>query len=97
MKLFKDKNLSEEIEELDLGIVEAGESKKFVFYVLNDSMAYLKNLKFEIEHSEVKILDFPEKLQANKNGELLIEWNPSITLKEGLKAQLKISGTELWG
>ncbi len=33
----------------------------------------------------------------NAVGELILEWSPSITLKEGLRAQIKISGIELWG
>ena len=97
MRIFKDKELTQEIIELDLGIVEAGETKTFMFYVLNDSKANLHELKFSILHDEVKIIEAPKELSSYANDELTIEWNPSVTLKEGLKAQLRVEGKELWG
>lgn len=97
MKLFKDKDLTKEIEVLDFEIVPAGKTERFRFYVLNDSGAYLKTLKFEVAHKEVKVIEAPDELAPQAEGELVLDWSPSVTLKEGLKAQLKISGIELWG
>ena len=97
MKIYKDKNLTQEIELLDFGIVLAGESKTFTFYVLNNSNALLKDLEFTVDHDELEILKSPNELTAQAVGDLVIEWSPSVTLKEGLKSQLKIKGTELWG
>jgi len=96
MKIFSDKDLKSEVTELNLGIVEAGESKDFTFYVKNDSNAELKNLNFAIEHKEVTMLEFPKSLIKYASAELKIKWFPSVTLKEGLKAKLLISGLELW-
>jgi len=99
MKIYKDKEMTEEIENdtFELGIVPAGEIKRFTFWVYNDSPAHLKNLQFIIGHDEVKILEAPIELIAQAIGELIIEWKPSITLKEGLKTPLRIKGIELWG
>ena len=97
MKIFTDKKLQNEISELDLGIVEAGEVETFTFYVLNDSDAYLRELVFSVEHQEVEIIKAPKELGMKKSNELVIEWKPKITLKEGLKTILHIKGIELWG
>lgn len=96
MKLYKNKELTEEITILDLGILEAGESKLFNFYVKNDSEAELKNLIFSVENKEVTIVESPKILFKKEFGELKIKWNPSVTLKQGLKAELKIQGIELY-
>jgi len=96
MKIFKNANLTDQITVLDLGIVKAGDSKQFVFYILNNSNASLKDLIFVVEHSEVNVIEAPKELLPNENNKLIIEWNPSITLKEGLKTKLKITGNELW-
>lgn len=98
MKIYLDKKLTREIEDktFDLGVVLAGETKQFEFWVLNDSNAYLKKLEFKIEHKEVKVIEAPTELQAQATGKLLLEWSPSITIKEGLKAVLRLRGRELW-
>ena len=97
MKLYKDKNCKEEIIELNLGIVEAGESKEFIFYVKNDIEANLKELSFLINHKEVKIIKSPTNMEIGEIAELIIKWSPSVTLKEGLKTLIEIKGKELWG
>ena len=96
MKIFKDKGHSEEVTTLDLGIVEAGSSANFTFYAYNDTQAEVKSLVFKIEDREVKILQAPKELGPKKGGELTLEWKPSVTLKQGLRARLEISGIELW-
>lgn len=96
MKIFKNKNLTEEVTILDLGILEAGNTKAFVFYVYNETMAEMKNLVFTVESSEVKIINAPKELTSKAIAELEINWHPSVTLKQGLKTRLNISGIELW-
>lgn len=96
MKLFKDKELKQEVETLDLGIVEAGETVSYTFYVYNDTQAEMNTLIFKIEHPEVKIIKTPKEIISKATTELVIEWSPSVTLKQGLKARLNISGIELW-
>lgn len=97
MKIYTDKKLTNEVKILDLGIVEAGETRRFTFYLLNNSDAFLKDLAFSVEHKEVEIIEAPLILDNGAVGELILEWSPSVTLKAGLKAQLRIKGMELWG
>jgi hypothetical protein len=96
MKIFKDRDHKQEVSELDLGIVKAGDSKKYLFFLYNDTKANLVDVVVAINHKEVKIVESPKIIDAEKSGELVIEWKPSITLKEGLKTQLEINATELW-
>jgi len=98
MKIYLDKEMKQEVKEntLDLGIVKAGESQRYIFYILNDTKAELLGMEFFVGHKEVKIEEAPKKLDANKSGELILEWSPSIDLKEGLKTSIKISADELY-
>ena len=99
MKIYKNKDLTAEIKDntLDFGIVPAGELKRFTYYVYNEKEAYLKNLKFEIKHDEVRIAEYPTELKSKEIKRLIIEWKPSITLKSGLRAAFLVTGIELWG
>ena len=98
IKIYKDKSLKEEIlSTFHLGIVPAGETRSFTFWVSNESNAYLKELKFSVEHQEVEVTEAPTEMLSHTVEKLVLTWNPSITLKEGLEAQLKVSGIELWG
>lgn len=97
MRIFRDKELLEEVKVLDLGIVPAGETERFTFWVSNDSNASLRNLEFVVEHAEVEVSEAPKELSPQAVDELKLVWTPSITLKEGLRAQLKVTGIELWG
>ena len=51
MKIYLDKNLTEEIvaSNLDLGIGLAGESHEYTFYVYNELHAELRDLNFKIK------------------------------------------------
>jgi len=97
MKLYKDENLTQETNDLDLGIVSAGNSKDFIFYLYNDVKAELTELSFTLTNSEVKVIEAPKILQFGEKGILKIRWTPSITLKQGLKTDLVINGYELYG
>ena len=69
MKIYKDKELTQEIEDntFDLDIVEAGDTKKFTFYMLNDSNAFLRNLEFSLEQFKI---DENDKLVPCSENEL---------------------------
>ena len=98
MKIFTDKELTKEVTELlDLGIVNAGDTKTFSFWIFNDTMAVLHELVFDLDHNEARVVEAPENLDPRHTGVLIIEWSPTVTLKEGLKTQLRISARELWG
>jgi hypothetical protein len=96
MKIFTDVACLTEVSTLDLGIVPAGEVKQFEFYVKNPTKAYLRELQFSTSHNEIAILTAPKDLNPEQSGRLLVEWSPSVTLKEGLKTQLLINGKEIW-
>ena len=81
---------------IDLGIVKAGDTKRYTFWLLNDTKAEVKKLKLDIAHDEVKIISLPEEIAPNSYGILVIEWSPSITVKEGLRTPVKITGVRLY-
>lgn len=98
MKIYIDSELRQEIKNdtLDLGIVPAGEVKKFIYYVVNEkSNQVLEKLKFIVKHHEVEVIEAPEKMLANSSHSLILQWSPSITLEEGLKVTLVITGIKL--
>lgn len=97
MKIYKDYELKNEVDILDLGIVQAGDTKQFEFWAYNDLRASLKELQFKVEHHEVRIVEAPKKLASHAKGKLVLSWTPSITLKEGLKTKLCIMGLEIYG
>ena len=96
MKLCSDSQGKNVLEQLDLGIVQAGELKVYELYIHNDTKAYVTDLHFNVNHKEVEIVKAPESLDPDQSGMLLVEWRPSITLKEGLSTQLQIEGKEIW-
>ena len=94
MKILNDKE--KEIKKLDLGIVKAGKSKNFVFYLFNDSTANINNLKVEISEKEIEIITAPTELKPESKEKFEISWKPSLNLRKGLKTSLKITGVELF-
>lgn len=96
MRLFKDKDLKNEIKELDLGIVNAGETKKYSFFIHNDTLALLEDIIVETDNPEVKVEHCPRRLGARETGEVNLEWHASVSIKKGLKTALKIKGSELY-
>ena len=96
MKLFKDASLTEEIQKLDLGTVEAGSVKSFTFYVQNNEKCTLENLEFFVANKEVSIVTAPKIISELASASFTIEWKPSVTLKQGLQASLEVKGYEVW-
>lgn len=98
IKIYNDKSLTQEVDNktLDFGIVTAGDKGEYTFYAHNDTRAELRNIVFSVEHKEVKIIAAPTAMAPGDIQELVMEWKPSVTLKEGLKTQLYIKGEELW-
>jgi hypothetical protein len=94
MKIFKDEDLKEEIKDFDLGILDAGLSKKYTYYIYNEIKADLVDLVFAVNNKEVEILEAPKFLLANHMAKFIIEWKPSITLREGLHAEIDIKCKE---
>ena len=86
----------QEIDRLDLGIVVAGESKEYEYYLYNDTIAEAIDLKVEVPNKEVEVLESPKTLASKTKGLVKIKWSPSVTLKQGLQTVIKLSGAELY-
>jgi len=95
MKLLdKQENIIENT--IDLGIVEAGKSKEYVFYLYNDMADEVIDIKLDLENPEVEVVKIPSDLGVKGKDELKIKWSPSLTTKKGLKVSFKIKATELY-
>jgi hypothetical protein len=96
MKIYLDSGLTQEIKNLDLGILLAGEEETYKFYVYNETPAKCIKINFVIDNPEIKILEYPESLLCMQTGELIIKWSADISLKKGIKANLSLSWEELY-
>jgi len=98
MKIFKDKELKEEINGnvLSGGIVEAGETKIVTFYIQNDNFSTLQALSFITKNKEVEILEFPVELSKLEVKPLVIKFIADVNLRQKIEAKLTIKGRELW-
>ncbi len=97
-KIFEDKELKKPVEDpINLGKLKAGESKKFTFYVFNSSTFPYEELNFDVDHKEVRVLSAPIEINEKSSGTIILEWEPSVNIKRGLKTSLKIEGFQVIG
>jgi hypothetical protein len=96
MKLFKDKDLTQQTDTLDFGIVLAGDTKTIEYYLQNETEAEVVEIKPIVENTEVKIVSFPENLKSKEVIKVAFSWSPTITLKRGLKSALNLNFFELY-
>lgn len=97
MKIYKEKELKEEVTNLDFGITLAGDTKEITFYLYNDSTADVVEIKPTIDNAEVSVKDCPTNLGSKQSASIVFAWSPSVTLKQGLKTQLNLKFFELYG
>lgn len=90
-----DKN-GAELAELDLGIVDVNTTKEFSFVLVNNSDAELVGIELKIDHTEVTVTTAPTALSPNSQADFIIKWSPTLQLKQGLKAAVNVTATELW-
>jgi len=83
-------------ESVDLGVVEAGKSKEFEYFLYNDDADEVTEITVEFKSSEIEVLVVPKTLGAKGKEVLKIKWSPSLTVKKGLKSEFKIKATELY-
>lgn len=88
IKYYKDPELKIQVETLNLGKLKAGHKKQFTYYVYNDNMNEIEEIKFSTEAKDVTILEAPSELKEKSKDKIVIEWNPSISIKKGLKAKI---------
>ena len=96
MKIFLDKELFKEVILLDLGIVIAGETKEYEFYLYNEKKCKLVDLKFVCINKEIFINKAPIEMEKEEITKLILKWSPSVTLKEGLSTTINITGGEIY-
>ena len=97
MKLLDmQENIIPEKEPILLGIVDAGTSKEYSYFLYNDEADEVIDISIEFEHKEIEVLKCPTNLGYKGKDVLKIKWSPSLTVKKGLKAPFKIKATELY-
>ena len=105
MKIFKDSELKQELEgdKFELGVVQAGDSQRYNFYIYNETDSELKDLKFRImyateelrQEKELKIISSPSSLSSKQSGKVVIEYSPILTLEQSLLVRLVINAGKL--
>ena len=85
-----------EIKKIDLGILEAGNSKTYTFVAYNDSYAEVVDLEIKSINNEVEVKNYPKTLSPQEKSNFDIVWSPSVNIKKALETVLKISCKELY-
>jgi len=99
MKLFADQELTKEVPPetiIDWGIVPAGETREYTFYLQNDTISKVVEIQVELPHKELFILQSPMELNPYDHGELRIQWKCAVDIKQGLKTPLAIAFKEIY-
>ena len=96
MKIYADKELKKQVEELDFGIVLAGETKTFEFFLHNDTVAEVDEIVPSVANAEVEILAYPKNLKAGESEKITFSWSPTLTVKKGLRALLDLKFFEIY-
>lgn len=97
MKIFRDQELNEEIgPSVNFGIVLAGQVKEMSCYLFNETNGDVVDLQIIVDHPQVEVVSAPSALAAKESKELKLRWKPSVDLKRGLSANLKIHGYEVY-
>ena len=94
MKLLN--NDGNEITEVNLGIVKAGETEQYSYILYNDSPREVIDIQVEVVDDEVTVTEAPEKMAPDSKKELKLSWSPSLTVKKGLKSLIKVTASELY-
>lgn len=113
MKLFEDKATENQIfDHISFGIVPVGEKRELTIWVLNDASpkvtGHLQKLYFNvtcldpetgvvITEEQIYVLDAPDQMRPKELAPLTLSWTPNVTLEQGLKAKLTISGQKILG
>lgn len=90
VKIFYDVGLSREVfETIDLGVVNAGEKTlKSLFFFNNTKFKISIDLK--IDNSSILIVQDVKKILSKSVSELVLEFNPKVTLTKPIKADFNI-------
>lgn len=99
-KIYKDKKLTEPVTDpINLGKLKAGEKKIFIYYVYNSGQDPFDEVKFSVDNKDVKIISPMDKVDIKEKSsvKIILEWHPSVSVKQGLQTSLKIAGFQVIG
>jgi hypothetical protein len=96
MKLFNDKECKQEVVDIDLGLVDAGDVKEYSYYLQNDTLSRLVEIQIALTNRELNVIKAPMELNPYEAGEIVVKWNCAIDIKEGLKSELSITAKEIY-
>jgi len=97
MKMYKDKDLKEEIKFIHFGKVEAGSSKTITIWLEHtNKTAIFTNLKFKFpslpKTEKLEVVDAPITLQPKSKAPLTLKWSPSKSFKQALEVEIILDG-----
>jgi hypothetical protein len=110
VKIFREQDLKDEVENktIDLGIVDVGDSKEFEYWILNDTKDELKFLKYVLKKidretgivtneisEEAMVEEAPTEMLPHDSSLLIIRYTPEISIDQGLRVQLHITGKRI--
>ena len=94
-RFYKDKDLQELFDPIDLGILKAGETKQTKLWLYNGGVYPFQEINLDPQHPELTIIQSPTELKEKSAGVVIIEWSAKIDTKINLKPKLKIEAYEL--
>lgn len=86
----------QEIKTLDLGRLEAGKSKDFTYYLVNDTSAKLIDIDVAVDSKEVEVIAKPDEIPSKEKSSIVLRWSPSPETRKGLKSTIKVNAVELY-
>ena len=86
----------DEIARLDLGTLQAGESKTFKYYLFNNTLADVTEIELAVPNPEVIVENYPTDLGPNEKASFELTWTPSIDVKKALQTLIKIKAKETY-
>ena len=91
-QIFKDKELTEIADPINLGKLKVGETKEFTFYVFNATVDPYEELKLNVDHKEITVISAPTELKEKTSAKFILEWKATVNVKRNLKPTLEING-----
>ena len=94
IKLYLDEKMEQQLNSIDFGDVEAGESKKLTLYLYNDSEHEVTDLKYSCDDKFIHFTESPEKVLPKETVSFIVEWSPALNLRKALESEITVKGIE---
>lgn len=85
-----------EITAIDFGAVEIGVKKEIAVDIVNDSDAALRELQISVNPEIIIESKVPAFMLPRDTVTLKLSWMPKLTIKKPVKADLEITGKEVY-